>query len=220
MKDVCYIHSYPGCATTLAMLWPGFRLMSIPLIGVECVGEPTRWPEPIKTIEAGINAYANVDNYNLPSRLVLTLKHFLTTEYDRCLIAEYDSLILGPMPDYPSGFTTHLAGGRLPGSEASHFYHSPWISDRDAAADIIRVGMELMMDGTVGRGPQGTHGAPDVFLGLIADRCGMKFNESGTVSYNTIESPEQIAVARKSIAEGCWFLHGVKTRQQMEAILA
>lgn len=219
MKTVVYIHSYPGGAATLALLWDGFKNLGLPLVGVNCVGEPTAWPEPIPTIEAGYNAYANVDNYNLPSRLVLTLKHFLTTDYERALVVEYDTLFTGPMPDYPSGFTAQFAGGRLPNSEASTFWHTPWISDRAAAETIVRVGTELMMDGTVGRGPLGLHGSPDVFLGLIKDRSGMEFNDSGTFSRNTIDNPADVAEARKAIAAGVWMLHGVKTQAQRDAML-
>jgi hypothetical protein len=219
MKTVAYIHAYPGATATLAMLWSGFKKLGADLIGVDCVGEPCVWPEPIPRIEAGINAYATEDAYNLPSRLVLTFRHFLTTDYERCAIFEYDTLITGAIPEYPPGFTAHRAGGRLTGSEASEFWHTPWICDRSTAIELCLHGMELMLDGTVGRGPRGVHGSPDMFLGLIADKTGMKFHESGTFSRNTINSPEDIAEARKAIAGGTWMLHGVKTREQLDAIL-
>lgn len=216
---IAYIHSYPGAAAALAMLWPGFKKLELSLIGVECDGEPTVWPEPIPTIDAGINAYATADPYNLPSRLVLTLKHFLTTEFERCIVMEYDTLILGPIPDYPSGFVAKHFLGVIPGSEATQFFHTPWLFDRESAETVIRVGMELMMDGTVGRGGW-IHGSPDMFLGLIVDRSGMKFTDSGTFTKNTIHSPEDITLARQAVADGVWFLHGVKSREVLDAILA
>lgn len=216
MKSVAYIHSYPGAAPVIEMLWSGYKKLGIPLIGVDCEGEPTEWPEPIPTIEAGHNAYFNTDAYNLPSRLVLTLKHFLTTESDRALVMEYDTLISGTIPNYPAGFVGQMAGGILPGSKASCFWHTPWIFDREAAATAIRDGMEIMASGIVGRYP---HGSPDVFLGLITDR-GMKATDSGTFSRNTIDQPQDIALARKAYSDGCWFIHGVKTRVQLEAITA
>ncbi len=219
MKTVCYIHSYPACAETLAMLWPGFKLLGIPLIGVDCVGDPTLWPEPIETIEAGINAYATEDRWNLPSRMMLTLRHFISTNYDRCLICEYDTLISGPMPEYPEGFVTHRAGGQLPGTKATQFFHSPWIFDRTSARLIMGIGMGLLRDGMeMASGPSYVHGSPDVFLGLIVDMTQMAWTESGTCSFNTIDSPDRISVARKAYQEGCWFIHGFKTRAQLEAV--
>lgn len=218
MNTVCYVHAYPGAASILAMLWGGFRQLGLPLIGVDCLGEPCVWPESIPTIEAGYNAYANVDHYNLPSRLVLTLRHFLTTDYERALVVEYDTLFNGHMSDYPKGFVSHRAGGRLGGSEASQFFHTPWIFDRPSAATVIDAGMALMLDGTVGRGPVGVHGSPDMFLGLIIDRTGMEWSESGTFSRNTIDSPDDLALAREAYQAGCWMFHGVKTRAQLESI--
>ncbi len=218
MMTVCFIHSYPGAASTLALLWSGFKKLGLPLIGVDCVGDPCIWPEPIETIEAGINAYATQDAYNLPARLILTLKHFLTTDYERCLVVEYDSLILKPMPDYPPGFVAHRAGGKHPGSEATQFFHTPWIFDRPAAKACARVGMEILSDGTILRGGHGVHASPDMFLGLIMDRCGLPWTESGTFSRNTVDSPDQAAAAREAIAAGTWFVHGIKTREQLLSV--
>ncbi len=66
------------------------------------------------------------------------------------------------------------------------------------------------------------HGSPDMFLGLIVDRAQMRWEDigCGTFSRNTIHSPEDIALARKAIANGAWFIHGIKSREVLEAILA
>ncbi len=218
MNTVAYIHSYPGAASTLAMLWPGFKLLGLPLIGVDCEDEPTVWPEPIPVIAVGINAYATEDPHNLPCRLVLTLKHFLSTEYEQCVVVEYDTLIVKPFPGYPPGFVAHRAGGKHPQSEASQFFHTPWIFDRAAAATCVLVGAEIIADGTLLRGGRGVHASPDMFLGLIVDRCGLPWTESGTFSRNTIDSPEHVDAAREAIARGTWMLHGIKNRAQLESV--
>jgi hypothetical protein len=224
-KTVAYIHTYPGCAPILAMLWSGFKNLNLPIIGVDCVGEPTEYPEPVKTIEAGRNAYATDDPVNLPVRLILTLKHFLTTHYERCVIMEYDTLITGPLPDWPLHpyrMITKRAGGKHDSSEASQFFHTPWIFDRSSAGVVIGVGTQLVADPVMDRGGRGVHASPDMFLGLIMDRASFCWEDTGdtTFSRNTIDTPEQIAAARDAKARGCVFFHGVKTREQMEAILA
>jgi hypothetical protein len=179
----------------------------------------------VKTIEAGINAYATEDPLNLPSRLILTLKHFLTTDYERCVIMEYDTLITGPLPDWPLNprrMIAKRAGGKHDSSEASQFFHTPWIFDRSSTGVVTGVGTQLLSDPVMQRGGRGVHASPDMFLGLIMDRVPFQWEDTGdsTFSRNTIDSPDQIAEARDAKAKGCVFFHGVKTREQMEAILA
>lgn len=221
-KTVAYIHSYPGAAQTLRMLWSGFKKLGLPIIGVDCDGEPTSWPEPVETIVAGRNAYFTEDYCNLPSRLVLTMKHFLTTDYQRAVVMEYDTLITAPLPDWPLHpyrMIATYAGGKLPNSDASCFFHTPWVCDRSTAGVIVGVGTQIMTEGLCSQYP---HGSPDVFLGLIMDRVNARWEDIGPVTFsrNTIHSPEDIAAARVAREKGATFFHGVKHREVMEAILA
>lgn len=214
MKAACFIHSYPGATETLRLLWPGFRLLGLPLIGVETIDGNHEWPEPIQTVKIGRNVHWLSDRRNLPRRLIGTLKYFLSTDYERACIVEYDSLICGPMPEYPPGLTCHATGGRLPSAECPSFHHTPWIVDRATAEALWYEGMKLIVDGTCDRGP---HGSPDVFLGLLIDRLKLPWNASGTFSANTIEGTF-VEPAREAYRAGCWFFHGVKTQEHIDSI--
>lgn len=215
VNTVLYIHSYPAATETLKLLWSGFKLLGWPIIGVETINGKHEWPEPIKTISIGVDKIWHKDRCNLPSRFINTLGHFLTTDYDRCCIIEYDTLILGPLPEYTKGLVTHLAGGRLPDCEAAHFYHTPWICNRTTAAHIITHGMKLIENGTCERGP---HGSPDVFLGLIIEQLGLDWEDSLTFSANTIIG-SFVPEARKALADGCVFFHGTKSKEHVDSIL-
>lgn len=214
MSTVAYIHSYPGATETLKLLWPGFKLLGWPLIGVETVDGEHEWPEPVKTITIGINKPWHMDKRSLPTRLINTLGHFLAGDHKRCCILEYDTLILGPLMFDGKGLVTHLAGGQLPEAECRQFFHTPWVFERPTAAKVIVKGTELIYNGTCDRGP---HGSPDVFMGLVIEQLGLPWEESGTFSANTIEGPF-VEPARAAYRAGCKLFHGVKTREQMESI--
>lgn len=215
MKSVCYIHSYPKATDTLKLLWPGFKLLGLPLIGVETIDGEHFWPEPIPTITIGVNKHWLTDRRYLPTRLVNTLGHFLSTDYERCCIVEYDTLITGPLPEYPPGLVTHRAGGQLPNTRATQFFHTPWYCDRPAASKIIMHGSTLIAQGEC---DEGNNGSPDVFLGLIVDDLKLPWRESGTFSANTIEGVF-IEAARKAYREGCTFFHGCKKQEHVDSII-
>jgi hypothetical protein len=214
MNTVCIIHSYPGAGPTLDLLWPGFKKVGLPLVGVETIDGEHHWPESIPTVTIGINKHWMVDRRQLPSRLINTLGYFLSTEYDRCLVVEYDTLFTAPMPEYASGLVLNRAGGQLPNTRATQFFHSPWIFDRKNAAAIIPHGASLIANGECDTGP---NGSPDVFLGLIVDDLKLEWEPSNTFSANTIEGPF-IEPARKAYWDGCWMFHGIKKREQLESI--
>jgi len=213
MKTVLYIHSYPGAGPTLDLLWPGFKQLGLPMIGVETIDGEHHWPEQIDTIVIGINKNWRLDRRSLPSRLINTLGHFLHTDYQRCVVVEYDTFFNGKMPDYEGGLVLHRAGGQLPDSRATQFFHSPWIFDRKNAAQVIIHGSKLIEEGQC---DTGSHGSPDVFLGLVVEDLGLQWEESNTFSANTIEGPF-VEPARKAYREGCWMFHGVKNQQQLDS---
>jgi hypothetical protein len=42
--------------------------------------------------------------------------------------------------------------------------------------------------------------------------------EAKSYSENTLETPESWAKARKAIADGAYFVHGIKTQQQLDEV--
>lgn len=211
---VCLIHSYPGATNTLHLLWDGFRSLGWDLVGVETIDGDCCWPEKIRTVKIGRNVHWLKDRRSLPIRLVNSLAWFLTTDYDRCMVVEYDTHIIGPLPKWPAGLVCNHVGGQLPNSDAKHLLATPWYVDRETAAKIVETGTTLIRDGVCEKGP---HGSPDVFLSLIVERAGIPFTHSGTYSANTIEGEPYVSEARKAFARGCRLFHGVKTKAQLES---
>lgn len=216
MRTLLLIHSYPGATETLKLLWSGFKVLGWDIVGVETIDGEHEWPEPVNTIKIGLNKYWTQDRRNLARRFTGSLRYFLSTDYDRVCILEYDTLVLGPVNLPETGIVTHRAGGQLPDSQAPEFFHTPWMFDRESARTVELMGQQLIMDGTV---DYGCHGSPDILLGLIVNRLNLPWRESGTFSANTIngEYVEKARVARRS---GCVLFHGVKTKEQMQSVLS
>lgn len=217
MKTLCLIHSYPGAAETLALLWPGFKRSGYDLVGVNTIDGLCLWPEPIPTITIGRNIHWLNDRRSLPTRMVNSFRYFLSTEYDQCFVCEYDSYFHGKPPEFPAGFVCNHVGGQLPDSDALYLLASPWIADREAARLIVEHGTDLILEGACEKGP---HGSPDVFLSLVVQRAGMSFTHAEKAyTANTIEGEPYLSEARKALANGAVFFHGVKTQQQLDDLL-
>lgn len=214
MKTLCLIHSYPGATNTLLLLWPGFKSLGWDLVGVETIDGDHFWPEPIPTIKIGRNVHWQKDRRSLPIRMVNSFAYFLTTDYDRCMIVEYDTHIIGPLPEWPAGLVTNHIGGQMDGCDAKHLFHTPWYCDRETAAKIVEYGTALIREGAC---EKGHHGSPDVFLSLVVERGGIKFSHSDTFSANTISGSPYVENAREAFKNGCRLFHGVKTRAQLES---
>lgn len=214
MRVLCLIHSYPGATNALMLLWAGFKSLGWDLVGVETIDGDHFWPEPIQTIKIGRNVHWLNDRCSLPTRMVNSFRYFLTTDYDRCMVCEYDSYIIGPLPKWPAGLVCNHVGGQLPDSDAKALLASPWYADRETAAKIVEAGTSLIREGVCERGP---HGSPDVFLALVCERAGIPWTHSDTYAANTIEGEPYVSQAREAFKRGCRFFHGVKDRAQLES---
>lgn len=215
MKTLAMIHSYPGATNTLLLLWKGFKSLGWDIVGVECIDGDHYFPEQIPTIKIGRNVHWLKDRRSLPIRLVNSFSYFLTTDYDRVLICEYDTFIRGPLPEWPAGLVCNHVGGQLPDSDAKHLLATPWYADRETAARIVTTGIELINEGVCEKGP---HGSPDVFLSLVCERAKIPWTHSDICySANTIEGEPYVTQAREAFKRGCKFFHGVKSRAQLES---
>lgn len=215
MKTVCLIHGYPGATNTLLLLWSGFKSLGWDLVGVETIDGEHFWPESIPTVKIGRNVHWLQDRRSLPMRLVNSFAWFLTTDYERCMIAEYDTYIRGPLPEWPAGLVCNHVGGQMDGSDALYLLATPWCADRETAAKIVEHGTALINEGVC---EKSVHGSPDVFLSLVVQRAGIKFTHADwSYTANTIEGEPYVSNARNAYQRGALFFHGVKTRAQLES---
>jgi hypothetical protein len=169
---------------------------------------------PEGTIPEMIGANIYIQGAHLPMRLLRTLQRLRETKCDWFCVAEYDVLLLRPIPrDLPEGITTHLAGHKMPGHHCEHFYHNPWVMDRETAEVVVRVGYELIAAKTI-------DASPDCFLGQIIDKAKIPVHTDILKSYsrNTIHGETWIAEARAAVDAGAVCVHGVKDQQTFDAL--
>jgi len=149
----------------------------------------------------------------LPERYVSTIQNFLKTNYSHLCIIEYDSIFLDRVNFKESGITCRKGGGGMPGFKAATFYHTPWFMDRETAFEIAVEGRALLLRGEY------EGGSPDFFLGLILENLGIIPHESGTFSVNSLDTTNNMGLAKTALSEGCKFFHGIKSIQQLAELL-
>lgn len=174
------------------------------------------WPRDIEYVrDWGEEGYSTP---GLIRRWVAVFETFVAdpalSRYGSILVVEYDSVFLKPAPAVPEGFFTHLAGGNIGGFKAERFYHCPWGASRQGAEAIVAEGRKLMADGDF------EGGSPDFFMGLIIqNRPEVLLHETGTFSVNGGNLPERKPEAIEALNKGTWFLHGLRTKDELEWIL-
>ena len=221
MTTVTYICSHPEAAPIIRMLWRGYLRLGTPIVKVDC-DKPTEWPDEMaacRRIVRGQVVYHFADPTNLPLRLTAIWEDFLASEFERAVIIECDTLVAGPVPDYPEGFASMLAGNWIyPSGLVNPFFHTPWIFNRQRAEEFLLAGRSLLADGTVARDK--LLGSPDFFIGRIFDILQIGWSETFpmTFSRNTVETAADAEIARNTLAAGGWMVHGVKTQDQLQAI--
>lgn len=132
-------------------------------------------------------------------------------EYHNFLLCESDCIFTSPIPDVISGISAKLAGHSSEGFLASHFYHCPWIFSYDAACEFLRRAHVMISKGLT------EQGFIDRFLGLYSELYGVTLQQMNTYSRNTIDLDDVPAV-RQAIAEGVFFIHGVKDKEVLRQI--
>jgi hypothetical protein len=136
--------------------------------------------------------------------------------YSDFLITEPDSICLRHLPIFPattdSGLITTVAGHRSGGFRGEHYFHAPWWMDRWTLNSVKVFANRMVKAGIT------EQGFIDRFLGLLVDLYDIKVMEAKSYSENTLETPESWAKARKAIADGAYFVHGIKTQQQLDEV--
>lgn len=204
------IQSYPSGNEGVARHWEHFKKSGADeLIGISTTDGGCVWPENCQQQMIGANLYCAGNH--LPIRLLRTFERLLETRHGWLAVCEWDVLFFKPVP-LRAGLTTHLAGHEMPGHYCKHFYHPPWIVDRDTALSIVVAGYELIAAKTV-------DASPDCFIGQIVDKTGIPVHtDLGSYSRNTIHGDAWTAEARAAIDAGAPFVHGVKHKEVFDAL--
>jgi hypothetical protein len=149
------------------------------------------------------------------SRVLDTMKYCLLLDYEGFVFTQYDSICLGPLPRIRPGDSIHrFAGGEAPGFKSRFFLHPPWCFGKERLHQFVEAASTCDIQLT-------ENGIMDRWLSLIIEEQCMPFICCNWAwSVNSIDTPDYVACARQAIASGCLFIHGVKNKQQLDAILA
>lgn len=137
-----------------------------------------------------------------------------TDGYAHYLLTEADSIFLKPVPELPDGIVATLAGHKSEGFLAKDYFHAPWIFSTHAAEDFLRRA-RIMLDFNLSE-----HGFIDRFLGAYAELYGVPIQQMNTFSVNSVDTAEKLEAAKKAVAAGAWFVHGVKTPEQLAEVIS
>lgn len=133
--------------------------------------------------------------------------------YDNFCLTEADSIFVRPLTLHPGGIVATPAGYKSEGFRGSRFYHAPWWFQ------IIDIGFFLMRSRRMLAAGLDEQGFIDRFLGLYEDLyCENTIRPAMAFSRNSIETPTDFRYAREAIANGAYFLHGIKTAEALDAV--
>lgn len=210
------IMSYAGAYDQVLWSWSHYRKSGLPIMGSCPVDSTHNWPPDCDYVQPlGKEGYSTP---NLIRRWVGIFNLFcadpMFASYDSIMVIEYDGIFVRPAPPVPDGVFTHLAGGRMGTLKAERFYHCPWAASRAAASVIAEEGRKLIAEGEF------EGGTPDFFLGYILDRRPeLKIHETGTFSVNGGNLPPFKESVTQNIKAGGWFVHGLRTQEELAWIL-
>lgn len=212
-KTVVGIFSYAAANAIVARHWPYYCLSDAALWGIGRIDSKCEWPKGLYA-QTDIGRDGYVGKGNLCQRLVDAMSKFafgheLKAFSDLCLI-ECDAIFTRALPNHPGGLVTHYAGAHSDGFLSTRYFHTPWWVDRETASLIAGMGQWLLNHG------MNEHDFPDRFMGLVCDRCPeIKIHQPNSFSVNLLDTPELMTQARDAITKGAYYVHGVKTAQQL-----
>lgn len=212
------IHSYPGANETMVRHWPNFKKAGATRIaGIGTTDGKCTWPDGLDTVvDIGENSYMKLKGKDdhLCRRLLDTVKWCLTQPEDHFAIVEYDTLILRKFPHF-SGVHAHLTGGQVNGSKTKHFYHNPWLFDRQAGAALVQA-----MEGVLPDSQEYPNNSPDLFFGLAVERAQIEVKCCFKLfTRNSLDQNGDLELACEQAVDGVHAIHGVKTEEEYNSIM-
>lgn len=223
MRTLLIILSYAKANDMVARHWPYFLKAGCDIMGVGREDSDCRFPTERLVYTAKIGKDSYVDGANLPEMHVRALEVALSLDYnqdteapqpyDSFALTEPDAIFLKPLPLHRGGLMATYSGGNSPGFLGSFFCHGPWHFDRWTAKQAVNFGKRMIAKGLVERG------FPDRFWGLWCDLYDTKFTSfPNSYSQNRLDRPEFIQQARDAIAKGAFYVHGIKTIGELQAV--
>lgn len=211
MKVLLAVFTCAKCSPALLRHWPYFlnqKADEYCIITTE--NKPCATPKGVFTLPVGVDNYIN--GAHLPRRMVNAISALLKQDWDRLILAEYDTIFFKPIPVMTSYCAAHVAGFY----PESTFYHNPWMFSREMAEPFVKKGNErlpLIQDGS-------REASPDVFFGVVTkEACIWVDSPWKEFSRNTLENPGDLDLARACYRDGYHVIHGVKTKEELEYIL-
>ena len=219
------IISHPAANATLARHWPYFKSTGWDILGCGSRDGKTEWPEPVPTLNTGrisvIKSVTPAIDGLLEQELDI-LDYFLekTSSSDVCVV-EYDGVFVRRPPPHPGGlYLVSVIPNFQPHTfRTSVYFQTPRWSDRSTTQRLAKAGRALLWQGDV------EHWMSDRFMARIAYRCGIKFQQIPAWSPFPCGSPDAadraaafIHDARAAITLGAFYIHGVKTAEQLTAL--
>lgn len=218
MKPLLAILSYQKANDMVMRHFPWYRKAGCDILGVGREDTTCLWPavdaQFVGSIKCGRDSYVNGDNL---IRLHLeVLQRFGEIEapfYTHIVLTEPDAIFVKPLPELPLGMMGTPVGFRSDGFHGSTYMHGPWIFDIVTARQVVELGMRMLNCGLIERG------FPDRFYGLMLDLWPeIGFTKFPGYSQNRLDRPEYVAQAREAIAQGAYYVHGIKTEQELRAV--
>lgn len=164
-------------------------------------------PDGVEQWKIGRDMYNDRDNPHdeLPRRTVDVLQRFMRSANTEICIIEYDVLLFGK-PVLKNDWS---------GTIFPDFIHPPWVFTRQAAHKFTHTGEALLRRGCI------SGGWPDRHLKLISELVeGLVCDPSINYSRNTLDKWEYRMEAREAVRNGAWSIHGCKTNDQFEHLMA
>ncbi len=218
MKCALLIHGYPGCEDGLRRHWPYFKKSGLDLFGIGREGHIMQWPESMVTKDIGPNGY--IEGGQLPERMTHTFRWFRDdprfANYTHAMLVEWDVVFLRPPPEITNPVCANKAGSFDHNGKGISFFHGPWTLSKLTADLFVQKADELLAKG------ERTGGTPDFFFGLVWDELGVTVQHlEGTFSRNSLDIEADRIMARDRIRSGeCWYVHGIKSKSQLDFILS
>lgn len=214
-KTLLVILSYARAQQQVEWSLPYYQVPGWDILGVTPVGSHHAWPTGVLPAHVGMDGYLNE---HMIRRLVALVGFLVDSERfraysDFCLI-EYDGVFLRKPDPFPGGLFTRLGGGPISGAKAKQFFHTPWHMDRQTASIIAREGQRMIEDG------EWEIYSPDLFLGRIVDRTGIKWTECNTFSVNGNDFHNRKTEAEKAVRAGAYYVHGIRHKAELEWLLS
>jgi hypothetical protein len=149
----------------------------------------------------------------LMERIYKTLRLVTMMPYDMIYCIEGDSIILSKPPEIlSSGLHCFLWNNTENRFKAKHYPHWPWAANKPTLSAIVQL-MRFRLEEE--------EGFPDRQMGLICEDNEIPMIHRSDICYsrNRLDRPEYIEEAREAIKNGAMFIHGIKTKEEFDAVI-